>query len=304
MNQNDDIIRFSSITQMHEAMGYDKPKHPLITVLDVSKVQVPKEFIGMRMTSDFYMVSLKDHDCGMLYGRSHYDFEEGVLAFFEPNQVITATQEVEPSEQSGWMLFFHPDLIRKSPLGSKIKDYSFFSYDVNEALHLSDEERSLMYDTVKKIRYEYSQNIDGHTQELIVSHLEVLLNYSKRFYDRQFHTRTNSHKDVVTQFNGILKNYFSSEELAEKGIPSVKYFAEQVHLSPNYLGDLLKKETGRNVKDHVNHAVVDKAKTLLLNSDQSVSEIAYQLGFNYPHYFTRMFKLHTGQTPNDYRTIN
>lgn len=300
----EEILRISSVTQLHELFGYEKPKHPLVSLMDVSKLKSTKDFIGVKISCDLYMISLKEHNCGMQYGRSHYDFEEGVLVFFEPGQVVTQTEEIVEGEQAGWMLFFHPDLIRKSVLGKKIQDYSFFSYDVNEALHLSDIEKSILHDTVQKIESEYNQNIDGHTQELIISHLDVLLNYSNRYYERQFHTRTNSHKDVVTQFLNILKEYVNSDQLSSNGIPSVGFFAEKVHLSPNYMSDLLKKETGRNVKDHVNAVLIDRAKSLLLNSNESVSEVAYQLGFNYPHYFTRMFKLHTGQTPVSYRSVN
>ena len=298
------ILKITSITHLHEVLGYEKPRHPLVSIIDVSKLKMDASLIGIKMSSDMYSISLKDHDCGMLYGRSHYDFEEGVLAFYEPGQVVTQTQEVNPGEQSGWMLFFHPDLIRKSGLGSRIKEYSFFSYDVNEALHLSDLERKMLNDTVQKIDYECNQHIDAHTQELIVNSLELMLNYSNRFYERQFNTRSNSHKDVVTQFKQLLKEYMLSDQLSSNGVPSVGYFAENIFLSSNYLSDLLKKETGKNAKDHVNAYLVDMAKNLLLNSNETVSEIAYKLGFNYPHYFTRMFKLHTGHTPNNYRSIN
>ncbi len=297
-------LTIQTITQLHELMGYEKPKHPLVSVLDVSKMKSNKDFLNVPMTADMYMISLKDHDCGLQYGRTNYDFAEGVLAFFAPGQVVTQTEEFKEGENSGWMLFFHPDLIRKSSLAPKIKHYSFFSYDVNEALHLSDQERKMLYDTVEKIIYEYNQNIDAHTQELIINSIELLLNYSSRFYERQFHTRANAHKDVVTQFTTLLNDYMHSDLLAEKGIPSIGYFADKVHLSGNYLSDLLKKETGKNAKDQINEHLVELAKNELLNSSQTVSEIAYKLGFNYPHYFTRMFKLHTGQTPNDYRTIN
>ncbi len=297
-------INIQSITQLHELMGYEKPKHPLVSVLDVSKMKSNKDFLNIPMTAELYMISLKDHDCGMQYGRTNYDFEEGVMAFFKPGQIVTQTEEIVEGENSGWMLFFHPDLIRKSSLFAKIKKYSFFNYDVNEALHLSEIERKMLYDTVQKIEYEYNQNIDGHTQELIINSIELLLNYSNRFYERQFHTRTNAHKDVASQFESLLADYMNTDQLAENGIPTIGYFADKVHLSSNYLSDLLKKETGKNAKDHINEQVVELAKNLLLNSNQTVSEIAYKLGFNYPHYFTRMFKLHTGQTPNDYRTVN
>lgn len=297
----DSIIEIKSITQLHQILGVAKPKHPLITVVNLEQIKNPNQMLGVKITSDLYMISLKDHDCGMSYGRGHYDFEEGVLAFYEPGQVVSQTEEVEEGNYSGWMLFFHPDLIRKSALGKKIHQYSFFSYDVNEALHLSDQERKMLYDCVEKIKYEYNQNIDAHTQEVLVNNLELILNYSNRFYERQFHTRTSVHKDVVSVFERELKDYLSGDQLALNGVPSVQFFADKVNLSANYLSDLLKRETGKNVKDHVNHWLIDKAKTLLLNSNNTVSEIAYQLGFNYPHYFTRMFKLHTGQTPNAYR---
>jgi AraC-like DNA-binding protein len=303
MSQSD-IFRIKSITQLHELLGEPKPNHPLVSVIDVSKIKITPDMIGKRMSSDFYMISLKDHDCGMLYGRKHYDFEEGVLIFYEPGQVLMVTQDIEEgNEPTGWILYFHPDLIRRSPLADKIQDYSFFSYEVNEALHVSDQERAMLYDCVEKIKYEYNQNIDALTQDLIVNNIELMLNYSNRFYQRQFHTRSNSHKDVVVQFKRVLRNYINSEELGKNGMPSVRYFADQVHLSANYLSDLLKRETGKNAKDHLNEQLVDKAKRLLLQNDNTVGEIAYQLGFNYPHYFTRMFKLHTGKTPNEYRMI-
>lgn len=298
-----EIFTIKSINQLHEVMGYDKPKHPLISVLDAFKMKSNKDFLNVPMTSDLYMITLKDYDCGLQYGRTNYDFEEGVLAFFEPGQVVTQTEEFKAGENSGWMLFFHPDLIKKSSLSAKIKRYSFFSYDVNEALHLADQERKMLYDTVEKIIYEYNQNIDGHTQELIINSIELLLNYSNRFYERQFHTRTNAHKDVVQEFTRALNDYINSDKLSELGIPAISYFANEVHLSGNYLSDLLKKETGKNAKDHINEHIIDLAKSLLADTTKTVSEISYELGFNYPHYFTRMFKLHTGQTPDSYRAV-
>ena len=298
---SDEILHIKSITQLHEMMGSAKPKHPLITVIDASQMPEQPDYLGVKMSADFYMISLKEHDCGMQYGRNYYDFEEGALMFTAPGQVITATEQPENIKNEGWMLFFHPDLIRKTPLGERIDDYTFFDYESHEALHLSEDEKQIINACVKNIELEYNSNTDGHSQSLFVSNLELILNYSKRFYDRQFHTRTTKNKDVVSDFERHLKDYFKSEDLAEMGQPSVQFFAEKVHLSANYLSDLLKKETGKNVKEHINEVLVKKAKNMLLSSSRSVSEIAFDLGFNYPHYFSRMFKSHTGFTPAKYR---
>ena len=192
-----DIIHIKSITELHNMMGFEKPKHPLISVVDVSKLTHKTEFAGVRMSADFYLVSLKEHDCGMTYGRNYYDFEEGTLIFTAPNQVISTSTESVEIQNEGWMLFFHPDLIRGSSLGTKIDTYSFFSYEANEALHLSDQEKKIISDCVRNIEFEYNTNIDGHSKDLFVTNLELLLNYSKRFYDRQFHTRTTQQKDVL-----------------------------------------------------------------------------------------------------------
>jgi AraC-like DNA-binding protein len=302
---SNEILRIKTITQLHEFLGFEKPRHPLISVIDVNQLPSKKEVPMPRVTSDFYMISMKEgYDCGLQYGRNHYDFEEGVLIFTAPDQVFQSNSEYEPEDAKGWLLFFHPDLIRRAHLGQHMGDYTFFSYEVHEALHLSDEEKDILNDCVRKIQYEYNRGIDAHSQTLLISNLELLLNYSKRFYERQFHTRSNQSQDVVSQFEHLLHAYFKLENLAENGLPSVDYFAERVNLSPNYLSDLLKKETGKNIKSHINEQVVEKAKTMLLNSRSTVSEIAYDLGFNYPHYFSRMFKAQTGLTPQKYRTVN
>ncbi len=309
-----DIIHIQSISQLHKALGFEKPQHPLITVIDVEKWNVPPEIKKMRTSADFYSVMLKDTDCGLQYGRNYYDFEEGVLIFTGPNQVVSSTGDSETTDDSensrdsgtpgnakGWMLFFHPDLIRNSQLGKNIDNYSFFSYEVHEALHLSQKEKDILNDIVAKIEYEYNQNIDAHSQTLFVSHLELLLNYCLRFYERQFHTRKKQNIDVLSQVESLLKGYYESNQQTEHGTPTIQYLAENVNLSANYLSDLLKKETGKNAKEHINLFVVEKAKTLLLNSNDNVSEVAFNLGFNYPHYFSRMFKQHTGLTPKAYR---
>lgn len=301
---SDDIIRVKSISQLHEICGFDKPKHPLISVVDVSQLKITKEMIGVKMSSDFYYIGLKSADCGIQYGRHHYDFSEGTLVFKGPNQVGYATTEAEFDKEEGWILLFHPDLIRTTPLGENIDDYSFFSYDVYEALHLSDKEKQILRDCANKIREEYNERIDNHSQRVIVSSLELLLNYCLRFYERQFNTRTAKNKDIVSQVEDILKDYFKTGQLEEYGTPSLHFIADKVHLSPTYLSDLLKKETGRSAKDHINDFLVNKAKDMLLSTEDSVSEIAYSLGFNYPHYFSRLFKNKTGVTPQKYRELN
>jgi YesN/AraC family two-component response regulator len=225
------------------------------------------------------------------------------LIFTAPHQVMGTSGEVDPND-NGWMLFFHPDLIRKSHLGQHIDEYTFFSYEANEALHLSDEEEETLEQVISKIQKEYTERIDDFSQRVMVSSLELLLNYCSRFYQRQFNTRTNQSSDVVNQVDGYIKKYFDDQLQLTEGLPSVQYFAEKVNLSANYLSDLLRKETGRALKDHINDFLIDKAKTILLNSNLSVSEIAYDLGFNYPHYFSRLFKAKTGVSPQGYRNLN
>lgn len=298
---SDEMLRIKSISQLHELGGFEKPKHPLISIIDVSQWEITEDFVGRKMVSDLYTIGMKDKSCGMEYGRNHYDFDEGVLMFTGPNQVASVNKTQAINEVQGWMLFFHPDLIRTTPLGENIDDYTFFSYDVHEALHLSEKEERTLNDCVANIKEEYSERIDNHSQRVIVSSLELLLNYCARFYERQFNTREAKNKDIVTQVEGILKGYYKSGQLEEYGSPSLHFIADKVHLSPTYLSDLLKKETGRSAKDHINDFIVDKAKTLLLSTEDTVSEVAYTLGFNYPHYFSRLFKTKTGLTPHKFR---
>ena len=298
------IFKVDSISQLHSLLGLQKPKHPLVSVIDAATIEVKDEEVNSKVIYDFYMVSLKDKSCGVEYGRNSFDFDEGVMVFSAPGQSYTPTKAFNKGEIHGWMLFFHPDLIRNTNLGGQMDDYSFFNYDVVEALHLSEDEEKIMNATIANIQNEYQQRIDNHSQRVIVSSLELLLNYCLRFYERQFNTRTNQSNDVIAQFEKELKKYFKTEQHLESGLPSIEYFAKITHLSQHYFSDLIKKETGRNPKDHINHFVVEEAKTLLLGTNQSVSEIAYDLGFNYPHYFTRLFKSKTGQTPVEYRNLN
>lgn len=300
---SEQVLKIESISQLHQLLGCGKSSHPLITVLDPQQLSIPDTVRDVRVVSNLYAVWLKTTDCGMAYGRNHYDFEEGALIFTAPQQVVSVRGEVAEDEE-GWMLFFHPDLVRATSLGEKIGQYTFFSYEIHEALHLSDAEKATITKCIDNIKAEYEQRIDDHSQRVIVANLELLLHYCARYYARQFNTRTTANKDLLTRFERSLKVYFESDQLLQRGMPTVQELAAQVHLSANYLSDLLKKETGRSAKDHITDFVVEKAKYLLLNSQDTISGIAYELGFNYPHYFSRLFKAKTGQTPQEFRSLN
>lgn len=301
---NTSIPHISSLSQLLEMQKLPKPTHPLIAIVDVSKWEIPEEAVGFKATTSFYTIALKDKRCGMLYGRNHYDFDEGVLIFTAPNQVQTVTKSQKIDEINGWMIFFHPDLIRNTSLGKKIDEYAYFSYDVHEALHLSDSEQITITECVNLIKSEICERIDNHSQTVICSSLELLLNLSNRYYERQFNTRSAQNSDFNSQFQSLLKQYYKDGRFATEGIPSIQYFAEKVHLSPSYLSELLKKETGMSTKEQINNFIIEKAKDLLLSENGSVNEIAYSLGFNYPHYFSRLFKSKTNVTPQEYRSLN
>ncbi len=301
----DNIIKLETISQLHEGIGYEKTNHPIVSVIDLSKIRPDALPGNTKILQELYSVTLKEVKCGFLrYGRKKFDFQEGTLLCVSPDQVITI--EHEPEENShdnhkGWALYFHPDLIRRSSLGRKIHEYTFFSYDTEEALHLSDKEREILIYIFQKIDQEINTNIDSFTQDLIISNIELLLNYCKRFYSRQFIMRNRINHDIAVKFEYFIKEYINSGRLEAEGIPSVKYCGEEMALSPNYLSDLLKKETGKNTQEHIHYHVMEKAKTLLLSSDKSVSEIAYELGFEYPQYFSKLFKARAGITPGNYR---
>lgn len=300
----ENILHIDSISQLHTLLGYEKPSHPLITIVDVAQLVIPDEFVGLKIVSRLYSIALKDKSCGMQYGRHSYDFNEGVLIFTAPDQVQAALKPQQINEVQGWMLFFHPDLIRNTTLGKVINTYHFFSYDVHEALHLSDSEQKTLSDCIDLIKREIAERIDNHSQVVISNSLELILNLSRRFYERQFNTRSAENSDVISTFEQLLREYYESGLLRESGVPSIEYFSDRVHLSPNYFSDLLKKHTGLNAKDHINNFIVDKAKNLLMGSTDSISGVAYELGFNYPHYFARFFKNKTGMTPQEYRSLN
>lgn len=304
-----EIFRVKSITEFHKILGINVPEHPLISIMDDQDVEdimiLDDTLFNIKYTTDLYSIIYKDKISGSMdYGRSTYDYQEGSLVFLGPGQVYASPSKNELKGNQGWTLMFHPDLIRKSPLGDKISSYTFFSYNVNEALHLSPKEEKFFFELILKIREEYTQNLDQHSHTLIITNLELLLNYCKRFYDRQFYTRTSVNKDFIAAFEFSLKNYFASDRLKEQGLPSTKYFGEKLNMSTKYLSDMLKKETGKSIKEHIDGFIIEKAKSILLNSDKKISEIAYEFGFEYPQSFTRLFKNKTGMSPIAYRNQN
>lgn len=300
---NKDIIHISSIHEIHQFLGLDEPKHPLITIYKFGKKESLSIASNFKYSMGLYKISMKGN-CNYTiskYGRNSYDFQNSSVVFTAPNQVLEVNKDYQIDDDDCWTLAFHPDLIRGSGLGKKIDDYSFFNYAIHEALHVSGEERQAIRGIMQNIIHEYSQKIDHNTQSIIISNLELLLNYAVRFYDRQFNTRTNFNKDVVSQFEEGLKLYYKSELSTNSGLPNVQYFADTMNISPRYLSDLLRKETGKGAQEHIHQFIVEKAKIMLLSSNKTASEIAYDLGFNYPQYFTRLFKKETSMNPIEFR---
>ncbi|MFM9839624.1 MAG: helix-turn-helix domain-containing protein [Cyclobacteriaceae bacterium] len=297
-----EFLKIKSINQLHELLGYEKPKHPLITIIDYSKIKPNPDHYNIKIVTDFYIISLKSPSpISLQYGRQYYDFEEGTMMFMSPHQVFSVNEFNEQIKYEGWGIYFHPDLILNSSLNKKIKDSHFFSYAVNEALHLSEDEKKTLSIIAENIEKEYNGNIDKYSQDLIINHIEQLLNYSKRFYGRQFITRKKLNDDLLSKFESFVSSYFNSSDVIENGLPNVEYFASKLNLSPSYLTDLLKKETGKTTKEYLQIQVIESAKNKLLNSAETVNEIAYSLGFEYPQYFNRLFKEKTGMTPLEYR---
>ncbi len=290
---------------MHDVFGLSKPQHPLVSVIRFRNTQIKPEYHHIRCAFGMYCITQKNEiDGSMRYGRNSYDFQEGSMLFIKPGQVLRYDGHQSTAEDPGWALLFHPDLIRKSELSKSIDNYSFFSYDITEALHLSEEEKQSLEEVITKIEKEYQQNIDRHSQRLIISNIELLLNYCTRYYDRQFYTRENLNKDILSKFENLLKNYYAANHQLDTGIPSVSYCGKELNLSSKYLSDLLKKETGKNAKAHIDDFLMNNAKNRLLNSMESVSEVAYALGFEYVQHFSTMFKAKIGLSPSEYRRLN
>jgi AraC-like DNA-binding protein len=297
----DEILKLESISQ-YNTMRAVETLHPMVSVYELSRMKL---IPPVRVNFGFYCVFLKEAKCGDLkYGCNYYDYQEGTLVFIAPGQVAGIGNVPGNPSPEGWALLFHPDLIRGTSLGRSIKDFTFFSYEANEALHLSEKERQIVIDCLHKIDHELNQSIDKHSKKLIATNIELLLNYCMRFYDRQFITRSNVNKDILARFENLLDDYLNSEIAKTKGLPNVRYCADQLHLSPNYFGDLIKKETGKSAQEYIQLKIVEIAKGRVFDTSKSISEIAYELGFRHPQHFSRMFKNGTGQTPNEYRSLN
>lgn len=300
-------IEVNTITEAHIALGLPEPKHPLVSVIKNDEVENIGYFNDTKVILKMYSIVFKKGVCGDLkYGVSNYDFQSGTLLFTAPNQVIQYDNinETKGSSSEGWNLIFHPDLIRKSNMSKKIKEYSFFEYRVNEGLHLSENEKETIEVLVDKIVQEYEQALDKHSQHLINLNIELLLDYCVRFYDRQFYSRSNLNSDIVSKFEHELLTYYEAANAIERGMPSVLFFANVLNKSPNYLSDLLKKATGKTAQEHIHLFIINQAKNKLLSSKISISEIGYQLGFEYPQYFSNLFKSKTGFSPKEYRSLN
>ena len=294
----DTLRRFETIND-YNLFNNNETLHPLVSVVDLSKA-APRQ--GSRMYFGFYTVFLKDVKCGDLqYGRHTYDYQEGTLVFIAPGQVAGMNSNGEFYQPKGFALVFHPDLIHGTALGRHIRDYSFFEYQSNEALHLSKRERGIILDCLSKIEYELEHAIDKHSRNLIVSNIELFLNYCLRFYDRQFITRTKVNHGMLEKFEALLNSYYETDKPQTLGLPSVAYCAGELNLSASYFGDLIKKETGQTAQEYIQSKVIALAKERIFDKSKSVSEIAFELGFKYPQHFTRLFKQKVGQTPNGYR---
>jgi AraC-like DNA-binding protein len=290
-----------SISELHQLFALPKPDHPLVSIIDFRLLSYSHSDVWKHFTNDFYCIVIKNGSNGTLkYGQSDYDFNEGMMTFTKPGQVFSV-RPVNENPVIGYMLVFKSDLIRSYPLGKNINNYGYFSYALAEALHLSEKEDAIISSLLKQMQQELKNNIDNYSQDVIVSHLELLLNYSNRFYNRQFITRKAVNHDLLSRLEQILEAYFNKDAPFNKGLPSVQFIASQLNLSPNYLSDLLRNITGQSAKEYIQQHLIEKAKQLLSTSGMTVSEIAYQLGFEYSQSFSKLFKKVTHQTPLKFR---
>ena len=302
------VFKFDAVAE-YNAVNNHETLHPLVSVIDFSKSN-PWSWPSpgdktIKVNYGLYCVFLKEIKCGDLkYGCNYYDYEEGSLVFISPGQMVEVENFGQNFQPKGYALMFHPDLIHGTSLGRHIQDYTFFSYQSNEALHLSKRERKMVLDCFSKIKYELERPIDKHSKRLIVSNIEMVLNYCVRFYDRQFITRDKANKGILEKFETLLIDYYHSDKPQTIGLPSVAYCASELNLSANYFGDLIKKETGKTAQEYIQSKVIDVAKEKIFDLSKSVSEVAYELGFKYPQHFTRLFKQRVGQSPNEYRSLH
>lgn len=297
----DKIIRLDTVDDYNKLFGFET-RHPLVSVVDLKDAtRVPKRFT---VNYGIYAVFLKDTRCGTLrYGRQKYDYQEGTVTSFAPGQVVETEMDenVKPAARG---VLFHPDIIKGTSLGQEIRSYSFFSYSSNEALHLSLREREIFSDCLDKISLELDHSIDRLSKRLISRNIQLLLDYCLRFYERQFITRAETNGTVLSRFENLLDEYFENSSAQTEGLPTVRYFADKVCLSPNYFGDLVKKETGKTPQEYIQNKIIDLAKEMIIGTDKTVSEIAYELGFQYSQHFSRIFKKNVGCTPLEYRKMS
>lgn len=296
-------LRIKTISEYHQVMGLPKPEHPLISVIDLSTFNVPHAEESFVMVFDFYSISLKrDFNAKLKYGQQQYDFDEGIMFFISPGQVFGITIENGlPIKRSGWLLLVHPDFLWNTPLAKGIKQYEFFDYSVHEALFASEKEEDTIIEMMKSIRHEYQARIDKFSQSIMIAQLELLLKHAERFYNRQFITRQIVNHQILGRLDDLLNNYFDSDDITGKGLPSVTFIAEQLNVSPSYLSGLLKVLTGQSAQQHIHEKLIAKAKEKLSTTGLSVSEIAYQLGFEHPQSFSKLFKTKTSLSPLEFR---
>jgi AraC family transcriptional activator of pobA len=292
------LHKFKSLSEFHQMFGLPKPENPLVSFIRIEKMTVPEDTMPDYLVLDFYKMAYKDSIGRAKYGQHHYDFGEGGLVFTAPGQLF---EKPKSSTGKGCILLIHPDFFLSYSLAKKIRQYGFFSYDTDEALHLSEKEKETIFSIFKIIDEELKNRIDDYSQDVIISQIELLLNYSSRFYKRQFITYKAVNDGLIEQFEKVLDSYFSSDNSLQSGMPSVQYVAEKLHVSTNYLSDLLRSLTGLNTQQHIHNRLIEMAKEILSTTNLSVSEIAYQLGFDYPQSFTRLFKNKTSQTPLEFR---
>ena len=291
--------QFNSISDLHRVLGLPKPLHPLVSLVDNSQIVIDKDELPGSFLLNFYKISYKKVLRGKIkYGQNYYDFDEGGMIFTSPNQLLATTDD---TESLGLTLLIHPDFIRNYPLGKNIKNFGFFSYAVHEALHLSEKEQSVIMGIFKNIGDELQSTIDDFSQDVIVSQIELLLNYSNRFYKRQFITRKAASSDALSKLETLLTDYFNNESALMKGLPTVQYLSEQLNVSPRYLSDMLRSLTGQNAQQHIHNKLIEKAKEMLSVSNLSVAEVAYQLGFEHPQSFNKLFKRKTNLSPLAFR---
>lgn len=290
--------KFESLTDFHRVLGLPKPLHPLVSFIDIKDINIPAEEMGNSFILNFYKVSYKSNLCGQArYGQNYYDFREGGLVYTAPNQIF----EVHKTESTGYLLLIHPDFLLSYPLAKKIRQFGFFSYSANEALHLSEKEKETIFSIFKIILDELQSRIDDFSQDVIISQVDLLLNYSNRYYKRQFITRKAVNNDLLQKMEDILSDYFSNEKRLNQGIPTVQYLSDKLSISPKYLSDMLRSLTGQNAQQHIHNNLIETAKVKLSSTSLSVSEIAYELGFEHPQSFSKLFKTKTKLSPLQFR---